>query len=399
MGALRGLGENPLAVYLRQAEQRRLRRGGWWRRNLSYLLLLLLELLIAGLILTDSASNGNWRWWAPFDDPELGLSLLALLILPLYGLWACQGLYQALLDALLVLAPPSRRTHSLAIDDLSAITLLTGREFIAGALAVLLPPLLWRLGVGVFLAWQVLLACAYGTQYLGWYLLPNATPDAISTSTALAMGPLTMAALALAGALALAILLLFMLALGRRMQGTLASVSAALMVLAQLFYTLAAYALLIASLEELPVQTPLWVCHLEKLALALLAAWLIAAALSAAERSAAWRYILAVGTPMLAVLLPLLIFVPVGFWTDWDNEVMEVMIYPLYAYAVQLGAVSVLNPQALFSPLCWGDLGHVLKAPWPEALRYPATLALQLALLAITANYALRAVRLRRQVE
>lgn len=396
--AWRGLRDNPLAVYLSQAEARRQQRLGWWRRNRLYVIVLLLLLALGSFSVENYVTSYDDFLWGLLDSPEFILSYLALVVLPLYLLWAGQGLYRGLLDALLVLAPPSRRTHALTIDDLSAITLLTDREIVTGALSVLLPPLLLRLAVGVFLAWQMILAFAYGTQFLDWYILPYGMENDSNFVMALALGPLTMAALFCSGALALMILLLYMLAVGREMNATLASASAAIMVLAQAAYTPVAFGLLLAGLEDIPVDTSQLTCLVEKIVLGAALAWLVAAALRGAELSSRWCYTLAAGTPLLVIALPLLVFLPVGYWTGWESDVMNAMIYPLFAYAVQISAASVLCPLAIPSAQCWGaSLDQFYDISFIESWRYPLLLLLQLGLLAVVANYALRAVRLRRR--
>lgn len=388
LNAIRGLKDNPLVVYLRQAELRRLQRAGALRRSLFFILVLALAVLIVSLLGVNYAEENNGDIWGAFNDESFLLTTAAILILPAYMVWACQGLFQAVVDALLVLAPPSRRTHHLTVDDLGAITLLGDREIVAGALAILLPPLLVRQAVGAMLLCAGMLLFEYVSNGLG----PGG-----NIYTALAFVPLTVAALVLSGTLALTALLLFLLALGRDMRPALASAGAMIMVVTQVLYGGVGFGLCMIPKRELgAIASGIQVLLL--IVIALLVFWLLLYAAQAAQAYPVARYILAVGAPLLAVFIPAVLAIPIGIYTRFAEPFGTLFAHASVSYLADLGALSVLNPFAIPSPLCWGSpLKDVLEMPWPEWLRFPLLLALQLGLVAMFAHYALQAVRVRRQ--
>jgi hypothetical protein len=390
LAAIRGLQDNPLVVYLRQAEQRRLARAGWFRRSLFFILVLALELLIVSLLGFKYASEHQGEIWAAFSDRDFLLSSTAIIVLPAYIVWACQGLFQAVVDALLVLAPPSRRAHHLALDDLSSITLLGDREIVAGALAVLFPPLILRQVVG-----SVLL-CA-GIYIYTYNIQPD--PRSISIYTALALGPVALCALVLSGALGLVALLLFLLALSRDMRPVLASAGAMILVIAQLQYGALGISLAFGRTGMMESFTP-WTEALSMLVVAIIVIWLLYYAMQAGQAYRAMRYILAVGAPLLAIFLPVLIVIPIGIYTDFDDTPMKYLMLGVIDYFTSLGALSVINPLAIPSPINWATpLAEAQHSAWPEWLRFPLLLLLQSGLIALFAYYAAESVRRRRQAE
>lgn len=82
--AIRGIKDNPLVVYLRQAEQRRLKRAGWLRRNLFFVLVTALAVIIEALLCIDYADSHSGEIWEALFDDDFMLASAALLILPAY---------------------------------------------------------------------------------------------------------------------------------------------------------------------------------------------------------------------------------------------------------------------------------------------------------------------------
>lgn len=398
LSAIRGLRDNPLVVYLRQAELRRLKRAGWLKRSLFSILVLALAVLIVSLLCIDYREQHASGFWGALNDETFLLAVAAVLILPAYIVWACQGLFQAVVDALLVLAPPSRRLNHLALDDLSSITLLSDNEIVAGALAVLLPPLLLRQVVGSLLLCAGMLIYTYITGQTAASSsgsVPAELPG--SFITALALFPVTIFSLVLCGALALIALLLFLLALSRDMRPVLASAGAIIMVIAQLLYGGLGLVLSIVPKDGFSEITS-WPYVLLMLVVALGLFWLLYNAMRSAHAYSLARYLFAVGTPLLALLLPVLVMIPFGIYTHFNGSTGAYFGLGAFNYLAGLGALSVINPLANPSPVAWSfPLTEWSKTPWPEWLRFPLLLALQLGLVAMFAHFAAASVRRRRQ--
>ncbi len=140
--AVRGLRDNPLLTHLRLAERRRLRRTPLWRRSLPLLSsLAIVAALVLYQISIDSYMYGQYGY-----NPLL--SLLPNVIALSYGLWFMQGVFQVVLGALGVLGRWHKRPSHLVLDDFASLTNLTDHEIATGAVASLLPPLVWRLAWG-----------------------------------------------------------------------------------------------------------------------------------------------------------------------------------------------------------------------------------------------------------
>lgn len=112
----------------------------------------------------------------------------------------------------------------------------------------------------------------------------------------------------------------------------------------------------------------------------------------------ALRLVLAIGAPLLAVLIPAVLAILFGLNTHFEDPYGEVFGISVFNYAANLGAFSVLNPMAVIVPISIvSPMADAHDVPWQEWLRFPLLLALQLGVLAVCAHYAKESVRRRRQ--
>lgn len=155
VAAIRGLRDNPLVTHLHLAEQRRLGRIPRWRRNLPVVIVALGLLLLAISLLLGT--------WLPAIDLrghlwEVLVTAVPVVVIVLFAVWFLQGVFQAVVAAFGVLGRYHKRPSHLCLDDFACLSSLTEHEIVAGAAAVLLPPLFWRV---VALAMGLLITPGY----------------------------------------------------------------------------------------------------------------------------------------------------------------------------------------------------------------------------------------------
>jgi len=413
----RALPDNPLAGMLRVMEARR-RRLPFWRRH-SF------TVAVAAIMLATTA----FYVYAELQFTALGytkpstmvLASLAMLVLPVYAAWAVQGLFTAVVDAFSLLARPDRRAGRFTLDDLAAITPLSDRDIVLGALRVLLPPLYLRVLIGAALlcvvmpvaSWEIsgglmmqrpglasgMAGLVKGANVLGdLWLVFTALPGWLR---GLMVSPLSFATVALSGCLAATAGMLYVLALGRGLSAGLGAITAMGMVIGQFLCGIGATGIAVVlpqtyeSARGMPLASML-------VAAAFFLAWLASMLLSA-RHVPLFRAGVAMGTPLLAIMsiiaYSLLAWQVLG---EGDATASAALNYT-WAWTSLLG----LSPVAVLSPALWGieqaqyglEPGWWLGTPWWEWLRYPLLLAVQLLLIAALAGYAEESVRLRRRGE
>lgn len=405
LNAIRGIKDNPVYLYLRLARRRELRRAGWLRRNWLIVLILALEAVGAGFYIFLNAADYQWDWHALLQ-PTTWEALGYIILLPLYGVWFCQGLFQAVLDALLVLAPAGRRLRLLVLDDLCATTLLTDRELAVGLLANLLPPLFWRIIAGAGLCTAFAINNAYHNSITSVYIDP--APVVAFTKFAwqdVLLAPVAYVIVLIISSLGTLALLLLMLALSRGMRPVLASCAAVLMVFMQVQYILVAVAMLPSAgygIELAGGNLVFAALGLAGVPVLLLCVLSLSVYLSRINRS--FRLFFAAGAPVIAAVVPYLvytcfallipIFAPIVFGPDWTGAFIQSSVV---SYLYSIGALSTLSPLGITEILSFGT-GAVLSISdvMLNIALLPLLIALQLALIWVFAKEALIAIRLRR---
>jgi len=416
LSSWRALPENALAGMLLVMEARR-RRLPFWRRH-SF------AIAVAAIMLATTAlyvyAELQFTAQGSSKPSTVILASLAMLVLPVYAAWAVQGLFTAVVDAFSLLARPDRRAGRFTLDDLAAITLLSDRDIVLGALRVLLPPLFLRVLIGAALlcvtmplaAWSFsgglimqrpglisgMVSPAQGGQSLlgELWLVFAALPGWLR---GLMASPLTFTTVALSGCLAVTAGMLYVLALGRGLSAGLGAITAMGMVIGQALCGIAATGIAVVlpqtyeSARGMPLASML-------VAAAFFLVWLSSMLLSA-RHVPLFRAGVAMGTPLLAIMsiiaYSLLAWQVLG---EGDATASAALNYT-WAWTSLLA----LNPVAVLSPALWGieqaqyglEPGWVLGMPWWEWLRYPLLLAVQVLLIAALAGYAEESVRLRRR--
>jgi hypothetical protein len=406
--ALRGIKDNPVYLYLRLAQRRRLQRVSWFRRNWLVALIIALELVSAWYFLIQSYISGtDWKW-RDLLQPALLEQLSYIMLLPVYCVWFCQGLFQAVLDALLVLAPAGRRLRLLVLDDLCAVTSLTDRELAAGVLANLLPPLFWRIAAGAGLITASAISSAYDdstttVERIYPVLTANISASHINFTT---LVPAVYTGVFITSALGTLALLLLMLALSRSMRPVLATCGAVLMVIMQVQYIMTAMALTpgmgygMEFPSEISNYITLILVGIPVLFLGLLR---LAAYLSRISKS--FRYVFATGAPVIAAVVPFAILMGLPLTipalnpgTNSPDLALAFSQSGSLSYMYSVGALSAINPLGV--PYFYNQVSSVVPstpAPLQSMLLLPLLMLLQLALIRVFAREALIAIRLRRQ--
>jgi hypothetical protein len=393
--AIRGLRENPLNIYWRQAEKRRRRAPLERLLNLitpwavvGYTVLALIRDLSFQLLcavtpperLMPSSGENPLAWPAPWGqlDHLLLLAVIALkyVVLPVYIVWALLGVAETVgLAAQVLSAPDSKRIHHLKLDEALAVTPLSARECVAGMLGALLPPLLLRVVIGAALILAL-------KSMVSLFVVLSVIAIVISSS------------------LAATAVLLYMITLGRglRLEAHAGAVG---------WFTaisqLICWGLAYSTMDLLPQPS------------ARLGGWWIAAgmllalltlyfALFLAQRSIALRRVLAAGSPLLAVALLVLWLGSNEGWVAstvlGSSGKLNSWWCPIYSYCFTWGGFLMLNPLAV--PLrewlwCADETRFKDAAPWLlyTGWRLPMLLLLQVVVCAILAEAARLAVAAR----
>jgi hypothetical protein len=396
--ALRGVRENPLALAFQLARQRRLGRIPWLRRQAVPVIFAVIIIAAFTFIMVDNPGMrpepAEWPWLA-----------LLFIGVPLYGIWLLRGIYELALLSQQLLGVSGRRAAHLQMDDMLALTPLTGPEIIAGTWWAVVRPLLPLVLAGGLLIW--LLGLGLTLQFGDTFL-----EDQARVLVVLGFAPLTIACIALCSAATFTILSLWWVAMGRALKADQLSVAGALIYgIGQIIWIPA----MLALMSELGFGGYYDSSAAQDFLYALLAGglgvfgvWLM---LGLAERTHSLR----AGFAAVGPLLPLL----VGFaffalslsnmnedlnylFGDWGNFMERMMPAMLLSW----GSLVPLDPLAIPHPVLLGFVddpygparGYVQNSsPWPAPLQFAALLLTQAGILALCARSAARAVELRRR--
>lgn len=374
--ALRGLRDNPLAD------------GRWLppgRVSLPRLLIAVAAIgVAAGWYHQRMLEQHATRWIYTYRDELADSDLQALIFALLLGylLWLLPAVYGFALNALSALQPSRGR---LRLADLASAP-LTDRALIAGMLAAIAPPLLWRVLAGAALLQGIVLLLHL---HRGWWSVGPPALFLLRIVGGTLLG-------ALSAALAVLILGLFYLTLSRgpRVSAWHAAGAVALAL---------AHALWLAASLGLSVQRP-WAGDLSggsalafgsMLALALV----IIAGVLRLSRPLPWlRTLLAVGAPALGLLGPYLINGIAGSFDPTSIGMGTPIAQLAMGYVAGWGALLAVNPLSVSTPLYVDyfayyelELGNP-RAFGDAAARYTLLLVFQLALLTMLAGQARDAV-------
>ena len=385
IAAWRGLPENPVASHLLLAERRRHNRARR-RRLASYILMTaifggLWLLVLVGEVLT----TGGWKDIDAQFVCITGLGLISVL----YCLWLGVGVFNAVRDALLVLAPPSKLTSGLALDDTLACTSIGDEDIVLGVLRILLPPLWWRgiLGSALFWAWT-LVAITEGLE--GW---------GREAEKLLVMLPVAVSLMALSSALGAVVLLLFYLAISRMQSPLGLSAGAVVATLAQLVWIAIGSGLAFAEAFALGDFTGMGQFRLLGIWLAgtFLFFCLVGVAGLRGRYSPLVRSASTILGPWLVPLLLIMGFLVWQIFSEFNgfglhDEEFGVLIL---SYLQTWGAVLPFNSAAAHGPLLLGLIGD--EPPMlVQTLRIPAAYLFQISLIAALAWAARDSVKRRR---
>ncbi len=383
--AWQGLPENPIAQYLLKAEQRRRRRAR--RRTLgSYILLTALFSSIWLLaIFGEMAANGTWSDLDWRFATISGLGLLSVF----YCLWLGVGLYNAVRDALLVLAPPTRLVTGLALDDTLATSSLGDEDIVLGVLRILLPPLWWRGLGGSVLFWVWMLVVL--TDWLDLW-----KPEAEKLLVLLPLAVFLMLLSSVLGALAL---MLFYLAISQSRSVIALSTAGLLATFGQLMWVALGPALTFADILTLdeykgPEQSTALGLWITGQALCL---FLISLAALRGRYSTIMRVASTILGPWLLPLVLVLalfvwmIFSQINGFTGSERELVMLSLSFMNAW----GSVLPFNSGAMYGPLLTGIMESRPELYW-QLLRIPVGYVLQFGLIATLAWAARDSVRRRR---
>lgn len=383
--AWQGLPENPIAHYLHKAEQRRRQRS----RRRSVASYILLTVIFGGfwllVIFGEMIFGGGWI------DLDWRFTTIAVLgfISVFFCLWLGVGIYNAVRDALLVLAPPTKLTSSLALDDTLAASSLGDEDIVLGVLRILLPSLWWRGLAGSVLFWLwMLVAMTSGLEQ--WKT---------EAEQLLVLMPLAIFLMLLSSALGAVSLLLFYLAISQSRSVIALSAGAILVTLGQLVWiavgpTLAfvdVYAVDEFRGVEQSSALGLWIAG-QALCLFLIALAALRGRYSKIMRSAS--------TIVGPWLLPLLVVMALVIWqvvvqfNGFDDSGKELSVL-LLSFMNAWGNVMPFNSSAMHGPLLTGILESRPELYW-QLVRIPVAYMLQFGLIAALAWAARDSVRRRR---
>lgn len=399
--AWRALPDNPLAANLRQARQRALRAIPWWKRHIFTILILLVSLaialMVAGVAIAEAVLAAR-PLQSTITSIEGTLAWAAsITIFPVYFAWLLEGIYAAAVDSLTVLGRQSRQAFGLVLDDMLAITTISDHEIVLGALASLFPPLFLRIAVGAVLA-PLTVVVSLGIEHMQRsypYLLDQ---QMLGTLVA---APLSAALILLMGGAAALCCILYMLGLGRGLHignitssaGVIASLShlaliPVSLVLAFMLSSDLGYGdvkgenyFLLGGLMIFTAPTLLWL------------------GLRLAQARQWFRYVLAVGTPLLVIFLMAVTGV-LGF--HYARQLFSEQLTGVYFASAFVSWLSMATLNLL--PLApsviaaegsnmQGNLGNW----WLITLAIASQFAAQACLVVILSTFAAEAVRRRRR--
>jgi hypothetical protein len=335
--AWRGLRDNPFAIHFRQAEKRRYAGLPWWRRQALPLALGFVSILVALIVDIVYILDGSGRSWDSNDYFELFTINASLLIIPAYLAWLLEGLSTMVVMALGVLAQPAGRKLQLNLDDSSAITLLKDEEIIAGAVRVILTPILGRIFLGACLVWFGVF-CASLTSLID-------RGETVQMASCLLLAPLFLPVVTISGAISALLVVLYMLALGRGlMSGTLIGAAGLLTALISLLFIPASTAMSWTMSSGINFDNNA-VEHLLPHALLVLfsAPLLISLLIAAARSNLTMRYISAIGTAPLAAVMLVVFMAMMSIFAPWFFNNEENMI-GVISYSMSWSSLSILNP-------------------------------------------------------
>ena len=121
-----------------------------------------------------------------------------------YIIWAATGLNLAILDAMALLRRSTKQSSRFELEDLVCVTVITDREFVAGFLAHILPPLYLRIVAGVGLGWLIMLMIS--TEWISTF--------SNETTVLIALSPISIGLWSASGCIGVTALIAFYLALG-----------------------------------------------------------------------------------------------------------------------------------------------------------------------------------------
>lgn len=387
------LPENPLAHYFHMAERRRLARVSWLRKNP----LVVLAIVVAAITLLYLL----WEYYlnvigAPrgtlFEDygwHEIIVYGLLILALPIYAAWFMGGLFTAVGDSLGVLCLPDKRSTSLKLDDMIAVSALTDRQIVLAMLSIILSPLWLRVAVGAVLAWVFILVIALANTE--WELSED-------VAHVMLFAPLTVGAMAVAGVLASLAMVLYLFSLGRGINSSvLGAVSGVIIVMSNGLWVLYSVAYIVFLLMAgAPDERMGWPGGFMAVLLSLLVIALFWGGMLIARTKSWIRSSLATATPLFIPFLG----IALGWGAyviseEWFNSRGYVLIFN---YLWSWGSFALFNPLAIPALGLPGVLGEARATLFMlEWYRLPLLFLLQAGLIAVFAHFARDAVARRRQ--
>lgn len=419
LGAVRGLGDNPLVTHLRLAEQRRLYRIPRWRRHLPLILVgvglspaLLVQCSLA-LLFRGTLTGGA----------SISFALCCFFVLA--AVWLLQGVFECITGALDLLGRYNKQSNHLHVDDFTCLSSLTDHEILTGAVAVLLPPLLLRLAViicGVALvplmqglAGGVLSPSGFTPSYAAITADTSRFPHTAAGSFAQLMrfAALLAVQVGISGILGSTGMILFFIGLGRGLNLERFSVLVASLATAmQAAHPVIVHYLLVKNEQFTIWRDPAGVSFV-RLVMAVTLGLLVALAALAftwARHSAGLRLALALCAPLLywGLAFPLALIFNLSL-EQYSNSfgIYEILGITTQSFAIGQGSVAVLTPALPLEPLA--SVYYTRAAYLPaavEAIQHyaPTTAArwgficlLQLFVLYFLAGFARDAVRARRR--
>jgi hypothetical protein len=396
--ALGTLAENPLAEAFELTRRRRLARVPFLRRYGVALAAVVLFATGAIYVILDPRLSGSqptateWPWIA-----------LLILGIPLYCIWLLRSVYELALLSLQLLGSHGRRAAHLQLDDMLALTPLTGAEMVLATAWSVLKPMLPVVVSGALLIWALGLGITldFGGE----------SGDYSRMFSVLAAAPLTTLCILLSSALAVCTLSMWWVALGRGLKADQLSVGGAIIYgLLQAIWIPLAFAM-----EQNGPFTPAVGYGFEplnQLALTIVAAALVVGSLyfllSATENRSVIRAGLAAVGPLLPLLLGFAFVAALLSATEfsqynvfYEHDMFEAFLPNL---ALSWSGLMPVNPLAVPHPALLGFVinndASVYGSPqhlWPTPMHFAGLIVLQGVLLCVCANAATRSVELRRR--
>jgi hypothetical protein len=396
--ALSGIAENPLVSAFELTRQRRLAKVPPIRRyglSLGAVLLFTagaLYVLLSPNLSGSRPSATEWPW-----------IILLILGVPLYCVWLLRSVYEVALLSLQLLGKHGRRAAHLQLDDMLALTPLTGAEMALATTWSVLRPLLPAVVSGALLIWALGLGITLDFGGPGG--------DASHMFSVLAAAPLTTACIVVSSLLALGTLSLWWMALGRGLKADQLSVGGAMVYgLLQLIWI--PLALTVEKGGPFGMDTSVGFGWLDQAAMGIAAAAAVIGGvyllLAGTTNMPSFR----AGLAAVGPLLPLMI--GFGFmagimsaleinlsYVFYENNMFDAFLPNL---VLSWSGLMPMNPLAIPQPSLLGFdnaaessyYGGTMHA-WPTPVHFVALLAVQCLLLWVCAAAATRSVELRRR--